>query len=57
MIACPQPGCGGSLDEGCCWACGKVTLLSDILGKFPPTEKVVRVQEDKLDYAEREGGG
>ena len=57
MIACPRPGCSGSLDEGCCWACGKVTLLSDLLGKFPPTEKVARVQEEREDMAIREGGG
>jgi len=56
MIACPRPGCSGSLDEGCCWACGKVTPLSDILGKFPPTEKVARVQEEREDAAIREAG-
>jgi len=56
MIACPCPGCSGSLDEGCCWACGKVTLLSDILGKFPPTEKVAREQAMREDNAIREGG-
>lgn len=54
MTACPT--CGGRIEEMCCNGCGHVFRWQDLLGKFPPPEKVARVQEDRLDLAIREAG-
>jgi len=55
MTDCPT--CGGLISEMACNGCGKVFRTSDLLGKFPPTEKVARVQAEREDLALREGGG
>jgi len=54
MAECPN--CGGLVVDRACNGCGKIFRTSDILGKFPPTEKVARVQEDREDYGIRESG-
>ena len=55
MSNCPT--CGGLIVDRACNGCGKIFRTSDILGKFPPTEKVARVQAEREDNAIREGGG
>ena len=55
MVECPS--CGGLIDQRVCNGCSRVFRTEDLLGKFPPTEKVTQVQEERLDFAEREGGG
>jgi len=54
MTSCPT--CGGRIDQLVCNGCAHVFKTSDLLGKFPPPEKVARVQEDKLDFGIREAG-
>lgn len=55
MSECPS--CGGVIDQRVCNGCSRVFRTEDLLGKFPPTEKVAAVQAEREDQALREGGG
>lgn len=50
------PNCGGRIDERSCVGCGKTFRTADLLGHFPPPERVKQEQDEREDLAIREAG-
>lgn len=54
MLECPNAGCSGRIDEGCCTFCGQTFPLDRLLLRFPAPESVRREQDEREDFAVRE---